>query len=658
MGNRYISCFLIVFFVFNYSFGQTTSDYAVQLTANVQQSPAKITLNWKLISGVTTYTVYKKSKTGTSWGAAIATLTATDSTYTDNAVIADSAYEYAVRGNGSTAPNGYIYAGIQYPAIHNRGAIILMIDSTFTDSCSFEINRLMQDLRGDGWQVLKHDVARTASDTNVKRLIINDYNSYANVQGLLLLGHVAVPYSGDLNPDGHPDHLGAWPADVYYGDINGTWTDVSVNDTGAGYALNKNKPGDGKWDQTIIPSLIELQIGRIDFYNMPAFTKTEIQLMRSYLDRDHLFKMDSLNIPHRGIVDDNFGTFGGEAFAQNGWRNFPPLVGKDNTQPYDFITTLNDSAYLWAYGCGGGWFSGAGGIGSTTDFTTNNVNSIFTMLFGSYLGDWNAQNDFMRAALCSNTPALTCCWAGRPNWFFHHMALGENIGYSARLTQNNGLYNNAGYGVNFVHVALMGDPSLRIDYIKPPSALTISTTPLNSGAHLTWSASPDAGVIGYYVYRSDSEYGSYSKISPMLTSTAFHDSVGVTNGLKYYLVRPVKLQQTPSGNYYNLGIGITDTATVSYPLFLNTIAYNLTDIALFPNPAKDKLNVLLSTGATGTATLFIVDIYGRKILAAQQQIRQGENTIIFNISNIAPGIYTLCTTIDGHTQTNKWVKLE
>mgnify|MGYP000013517969 CR=1 FL=1 len=30
-----------------------------------------------------------------------------------------------------------------------------------------------------------------------------------------------MPYSGNIYPDGHTDHRGAWPADTYYGDIDG-----------------------------------------------------------------------------------------------------------------------------------------------------------------------------------------------------------------------------------------------------------------------------------------------------------------------------------------------------------------------------------------------------------------------------------------------------
>ena len=62
---------------------------------------------------------------------------------------------------------------------------------------------------------------------------------------MCLLGHVPVPYSGSINPDGPPDHFGAWATDAYYAELNGAWTDTSVNTTVASRAENRNIPGDG-----------------------------------------------------------------------------------------------------------------------------------------------------------------------------------------------------------------------------------------------------------------------------------------------------------------------------------------------------------------------------------------------------------------------------
>ena len=57
--------------------------------------------------------------------------------------------------------------------------------------------------------------------------------AHADLESVFLLGHVPVPYSGQINPDGHSNHVGAWAADVYYGELDGNWTDVTVNNTSA-----------------------------------------------------------------------------------------------------------------------------------------------------------------------------------------------------------------------------------------------------------------------------------------------------------------------------------------------------------------------------------------------------------------------------------------
>ena len=94
---------------------------------------------------------------------------------------------------------------------------------------------------------------------------------------MFLLGHIAVPYSGDYTDDGHDTHQGAQPADLYYVDVDGPWTDSTAN-TGTpaptwAWNVNTYSPPDGKFDQNEIPIVginpgvrkVELQIGRVDF---------------------------------------------------------------------------------------------------------------------------------------------------------------------------------------------------------------------------------------------------------------------------------------------------------------------------------------------------------------------------------------------------------
>lgn len=645
----FVFCFVIV--ISFSATAQSTSDYAVQLTASVQVSPPAVTLHWVNDVNATQYLVYKKTTVALGWGSSIATLAGTSNQFIDNNVVADSAYEYRVQKNTATyTAQGYIYAGINAPPIHYRGKLLLFVDSLFADTLHAEIFQLMKDISGDGWAVEKFVVGRNDSVTHVKTIIYNLYNADPqNIKAVLLLGHIPVPYSGDINPDGHPDHLGGWPADVYYGEFDAFWTDLTVNDSLASRPENQNRIGDGKFDQSMIPSNVDLQVSRIDFNNMPSFTQGEIALMKNYLLKSHRYKLNQLAISKRGIVDDNFGVFGGEAFASNGWRNMSPLVGDSNIYSLDFIPTLDSINCQWAYGCGGGWYQGAGGIGSTTNFVNDSAKAIFTMLFGSYFGDWDSQDNFLRAPLCANDPALTCCWVGRPYWFFHHMAMGENIGYSARLSQNNSPTYSANYGMRFVHIALMGDLTLREDAMTPSSNLAVFVPTGGAGANINWSASPD-NPIGYYVYRSQSEFGKYDLISPLIVGNNFLDTIG-TSGLQYYMVRAAKNMLTPSGTYINLSEGISDSMTVMFSSGIQHANVSST-INIFPNPASENLFINFSASPFGNMSVYDVTgkcLFTRKTFSHFEQL---------NISGFTNGTYFLKFENEKETIIKKFVVLK
>ncbi|MBS1583425.1 MAG: thrombospondin type 3 repeat-containing protein [Bacteroidetes bacterium] len=539
-------------------------DRSVQAWAVVQSSPARITLNWAGYANTTGYQIYRKLKGGTSWGSALASVSGSLTSWDDNTVQTNTSYEYKIIRNTSSVGQGfgYVNAGIQLAMVESRGKLVLLVDNTFSSSLSTQLTQLEGDLEADGWRVLRHDVSRTASVVSIKNLVVADYNSDpANVKAVFIVGHVPVPYSGYMAPDGHGEHYGAWSADVFYGDVNGTWTDNSVNTTGTMDPRNYNVVGDGKYDQSAIPSTVELAVGRVDFANMSVFSQGETTLLGAYLTKLHNWKVKTFTAQARGVVDDNFTGYS-DAFSQNAWRGFAPLVSPSNVAAGDYFSSLNGGSYLWSYGCGGGWWDNANGVGTAAQFASSAPQGVFTILFGSYFGDFDAPNDFMRASLASGT-TLTCFWAGYPNWFFHHMGMGETIGYSTTLTQNNGNghYEPANPSAGRVHIALLGDPTLRMNMVRPPSNLAGAVA--GSNATLTWTASSDA-VLGYHVYRFNTAGQSWVRLTTnAVTGTTYTDNVTGLTGTVRYMVRALKLETTPSGSYYNLSLGITASVNMA-----------------------------------------------------------------------------------------------
>ncbi len=557
-------------------FAQSVSQAdAVQMAATVQNAPPRITLSWEPYGTATGYTVYRKLKDGQSWGSSIASLGGTTNLLVDNNVSVGVYYEYKVVRSAARTGTGYITSGIDVAAVDNRGVMVLLVDNDIAGGLTAELDQLATDLQDDGWGVIRHNVSRSTSVPNVRALVQADYNADPeNVKAVYIIGHVPVPYSGRLNPDGHSDHLGAWPCDGYYGEMNGTWTDNSVNITSSQLDRNYNVPGDGKFDQSDYPSAIELQVGRIDFSNMGlpwySFPFSETELTRRYLNKAHAYKTRQFVPQRRGIIFDNFQDAGMPyPLAGSAQRFIPALVGASNTTNCDpagtpFYNLINGQSYLWTYASGGGTWVSAYNVGTSDNYANIDFGGIFNMSMGSYFGDWDVTNNFLRATIASGN-ALTNVFSGMPNWWFQHMGMGDNIGLSAKVTMNNTtLYTpqNGGWqGQPFsrVHLALLGDPSLRMTVVPRPSNLQVGN---NGGlAAFTWSA-PVGAVDGYHVYEVNTNNGQLVRLTSNPVTQANFSSAAVpfVSG-KRYMVRAVKLQTSNTGKYYDLSLGVQSTSS-------------------------------------------------------------------------------------------------
>ena len=537
-----------------------------QLYANVQKSPPQITLNWINPGGAGGYTVYRTTAIGGNadgtgnWGSPLISLPGTAASFVDTNVALNVGYEYRVTAGGVTNGDGYILSGIELPLIESRGKLILMVDNSFSSDLVFELNQLLKDLAGDGWIVLRHDVSRSDVPSNIKAVIKSDYladptNNFA----VFLLGHIPIAYSGWIDPDDHGPRPA--PTDTFYGDMTGSWTDnINYGDnTTNNHPWWINVPGDGKYDQSTIPGRMALEVGRVDFFNMTAFQPYglhEVDLLRRYLNRDHDFRNANFTVVNRG-ADMNSGQ---QDYCQR--QFFGP---SSPLQVSDYFGTFTNNSYLWlTKGGGGGAYDYSADIGYTSYFAASNgTKVVFNSWFASSYWEWDVENGFLRAPLAAAGYNLVNFWSENPCYVLHHMALGQNIGYSIRLTQNNTtFYANHGY-LDFnlyrrgVHMSLMGDPSLRMHVVAPPANLVTS---LSSGqVNLSWTASTASGLLGYNVYRAGSSSGPFIRLNnAYVTGTAFTDTNPPT-GTRSYMVRAIKVEtSSSSGTYINASQGAFD----------------------------------------------------------------------------------------------------
>ncbi|MGB1104236.1 MAG: hypothetical protein ACPG21_11485 [Crocinitomicaceae bacterium] len=201
-------------FCLGFGFSQDAArSWTVQLTAEVNEDPASITLNWLENENAipTTYDIYRKVKGESGWGGSITSLPAETLTYTDEIVEEGVSYEYflQLRQGGTIYDWGYISSGINVELTANRGDLLLVVDETFETSLAPEITTLVQDLYTDGWMVTTIYVDPTSTSIDVKDEILAQYETLPNLKALYLLGNAPVPYSGELYPDAHDNHIGA-----------------------------------------------------------------------------------------------------------------------------------------------------------------------------------------------------------------------------------------------------------------------------------------------------------------------------------------------------------------------------------------------------------------------------------------------------------------
>lgn len=532
---------------------QTARDYAVELKVKVDALKPAIQLYWPLDTTATQYGIYRKLPDDLQWQF-LATVPKTSSFFDDTIVQVSVVYEYQVL---KTKPGinaaAYAYAGIHIKQEEYKGKILLLIDSNMINPLHSEISRYAEDLRQEGWQPIQLSVNRNDDVKTIKQRVYSVYQADSvNLKNVVLIGRAPVPYSGNFNPDAHPEHKGAWPADLYYVTFDLNFTDVSVNTSSAQRSENRNVPNDGKFDQDYIwPYLAKIPIGRIDLSNMPTFGN-DTQLLKQYLDKNHLYRNGHLKAENRGLISDNFGVFGGEAFAANAWRSFGLLFG-DSIQTGSYRTTLQNQTYAMSYACGAGTYTSANGVSTSANFVTDSLLNPFTFLFGSYFGDWDNENNFLRAPLASKGWGLASAWAGRPFWMLHPLAIGQSIGRAALLAQNSYPLYQAGFSGTFCHIALMGDSSLRLFIKQAPQDFKAQTFCDINRVQLSWGL-PNYNCDSLFVYRFSPNTDSYVRIASLSGADTVYTDFLATAGLNTYLIKALIKEEAYSGSWYNLSV--------------------------------------------------------------------------------------------------------
>ncbi len=553
-------------------------------SAVIETAPPALHLFWRN-AGTITNTI-QRSESGSAnntnnWVTLAEGLTGWD--YRDTTAQPGVRYEYRLVRRSPWVPflGGYprLYASIDAPPVERRGHVVLLVDQTLAGGLKTELKQLLDDLAGDGWQVIRHDVARHndadwLANTNpiarIRQMVASDFATAPQDDwSLYILGHVATPYSGFVNPDGHLYR--PWPTDSYYADVStpGKWTDTRNN---VRPGSTSNLPGDGKWDQNEVPSPLKFAFGRVEFSHLNALSTappsgikavSELELTRLYLVKTHRYRIGQLPFANRVLM--NGGFYSGNR-VNNPWyplNSYAYITGIMNAsrwfgresqtmQQADFFKANTPALLGIRTGFASPSSIDAGPKQTSSEMLADPARQppvAFAMLDGSYLGQWDFENSLMRTFLATGNGGLGIVWARAMTLPLESLAMGEPIGGGMRRFLNNTNFFRPG---GSVVPELLGDPTLRLQITPPVKKLTSSKS--RGRVRLEWSAASEPDTR-YYVYRSGGLSEPFERIAGPIDETKFADEQPVRDR-NLYAVRAARRVVTGSGSFTNLSTGV------------------------------------------------------------------------------------------------------
>ena len=475
--------------------------------------------------------------------------------FLDSTAKPGTAYRYRITTPGRPPQEGSVNWNL--PAGLRKGRVLLLVDQEIGPEIADSVAEYRRDLLAEGWEVLREDVPRhvdwvqgdwTCAEYDAKALAVNRGNQLRTKDRIrahyearredplvaVLIGHVPVPYSGWAAEDGHVDckdpsgqHLGAWNADVFYGDMTDGWTDNGNFRTGCPdcprsqctFCTIGNVPGDGRWDQNELPPegpgrppRIEVPVGRIDFARLNNFEDVhaglpgnpkdsrgiEVALLRRYFGKIHRHRTGDLRFQRRAEGYAGIYAPAVELNLRSVARWLPPEAGGGRRTLQSDLFQAGDPV-LWGFHTDYSHFGVIGAPGAAkaghSHFSRNIAwqrpgdvpRAALFFSFGSFQAQWFSGygEDVLRTCLASRDSVLVagCAVAFTP-WITDRFHAGAPV---ATLLQDSTEHHGRG---NSRLAFLLGDPLLVESAIEGPSDVRVARQ--GDGIRVSWKATATA----------------------------------------------------------------------------------------------------------------------------------------------------------------------
>lgn len=251
-------------------------------------------------------------------------------------------------------------------------------------------------------------------------------------------------------------------------------------------------------------------------------------------------------------------------------------MDRGNWIPY---AESSSASYLFAMKQGSGGYDHDNQMGTITDFAGTSLYVAFPSMYGSYYGDWDSAiitNSFAQMPLAADGYAVATYYHAN-DIPVNSSAMDEPIGNDLFAMGANYFKIGAGtYYTPYVrivppsteslvveqqeqYITLLGDPTLRIRQIAPPTVVAVNA----SGADniISWTAASDTGIQGYHVYRAPtSDLNSVTRLTSVPDTASPYTDAGASSGTYTYWVRTIKEETSSNRSFYSASAGAFATA--------------------------------------------------------------------------------------------------
>ena len=151
-------------------------------------------------------------------------------------------------------------------------------------------------------------------------------------------------------------------------------------------------------------------------------------------------------------------------------------------------------------------------------------------------------------------------------------------------------------------------------------------------------------------------------LAPLVHDRSASHASGVVEGIAV-LVPPPRLQAvdpTPvaAQSYYRIQMTSNTFSQYSALVLLSntSIGFNVRSVQ---NPFIDQINMEMTSPSTGTATITLIDLFGRSLRRVIQPVNQGLNSVsLYGLGNLPASTYALQIQYGDHLVSQKVVKVD